>query len=136
MLVLLKLTRVDDDVGTALRWTFTGNHVVNLRWLIVIVRHVIVRVILVVKREVDSSDGDAIESCRGHARHFGRVDQPTWSLNVKIGEDAESVVSVVDDSLVDEGVHRATLEDDLIATFLGAVVRLELSQDRVTVVPV
>ena len=56
MLVHLKLSSKYPDISTSFSWTFWRDHVVNLWWLVVVVRHIIISVVLVVEGDVDSSD--------------------------------------------------------------------------------
>ena len=126
MLVPLKLHGKDADVRASSSWTFFRDHIVNLGRLVVIIRYIVIRVILVVKSEVDAGHGDAIKGCGSIARHFGRVNKPGGRLHIQVGEYAERIVLVVDDSLVNERVHVAAHEDDLVAALFWSVVRLEL----------
>ena len=82
MLILLELHCKDADMSATSSRTFSRYHIVNLRRLVVIVRYVVIRVVLVIEGKVDASHSDAIEGCRGRARHFGRVDEPGLRLYV------------------------------------------------------
>ena len=84
MLVGLKLSCKDANVGTALGWALSWDHIIDLGRLIVVIRHVIIGVVLVVKREVDASDRDSIKSCWRDTRHLCRVDQTSRCLHIQV----------------------------------------------------
>ena len=86
-------------------WALSRDHIVNLWRFVIVIRHIVISVILVIESEVDTGHGDAIESGWCNTFHFGRVDQRRLRLNVQIGEDAESVIAVVNLLLIDKWMH-------------------------------
>ena len=136
MLVFLKFLRKDTNVGAAFCGTFVWLHVINPRRLVIVVWYVIISVVLVVKGEINASYGNAIEGGWGNAGHLCGINQTRWCFHVEVREDAESVISIIDPRLVNERVHTAAHEYNLVSTAIRTVVRFEFGEDRVTVEPV
>ena len=136
VLVFLEFLRENTNVSAASGRALVRSHVVDPRRLVIVVWYVIICVVLVVESEVDASYRNAIEGGGRHARHLRGVDETRRRLHIEVGEDAEGVVLVVDPRLINERVHAAAHEDDLVPAAVRTVVRLELRKDRIAVEPV
>ena len=137
MLIHLEFSGEYPHISASLGWTLRRNHVVNLWWFVVVVRHIIVSVVLVVQSDIDSCDRDVIDRWRCLTNQFSRIYEGCWHfLLIQIPEDTESVICVVNDGLIDEGMQIRSHESDVVATNIWTIVGIQLGNQRRRVVPV
>lgn len=96
MLVSFEFVSINMDNCSSLGWAFLWFHIVDLGWLVIVVRDVIVGGVLAVQGYVDACHRDVVESWWHDTRELGGVDDSCDRLDAKITEDAEGVVGVAD----------------------------------------
>ena len=82
MLVFLEFRGEYANMGSTLCRTISRCHVIKLGWLVIVVRHVVIRVVLVIQCEVYACHHDAVKAGGHYASHLCGVNQASWSLDI------------------------------------------------------